>query len=550
MDAVTGVHGRRCGCRPRHPRAPCWLAVWITGIVLATSAIWGAEHIAPSGIKGALVLCGGGTVPAAARARFLQLAGGETARLVVIPTAAEDAELSDLDKFLVPWREAKLMSLTALHTRSSDIANGTGFTEPLQTATGVWFEGGSQSRIAEAYLGTAVERELKALLHRGGVIGGTSAGAAVMSHVMIAGGNPQAEVRTGLDFLPGGVIDQHFTERNRLLRLQGVLEKHPDLFGLGIDEGTAVILRGREISILGTGKVTISLARSVTRPPREIVFSSGEATDLIRWRRAARARTAPAFPATHPDEPKVSEGSLVIVGGGRLPSEIVTRFVELAGGPDSTIVVLPTASERAFRLADREDDFLREAGCKHVVTLTGRTLAEVSSPEFLATITSARGIWFGGGRQWRFVDAYAETPALEAFRDVLRRGGVIGGSSAGATIQGEYLVRGSPQGNSEMMAEGYEQGFQFLPGVAIDQHFTQRKRQADLEEVVTQYPQLLGIGLDEETGIVVQGSAATVLGKFQAHFYDTRRTIDGKPAATSVGAGMTFDLVKRHVVEK
>ncbi len=95
---------------------------------------------------------------------------------------------------------------------------------------------------------------------------------------------------------------------------------------------------------------------------------------------------------------------------------------------------------------------------------------------------------------------------------MLRRGGVIGGSSAGATIQGDYLCRGSPLNNTDMICEGYERGLGFLPGVAIDQHFAQRKRFADMTALVKTYPQLLGIGIDESTAIVVQGSVAEVMG--------------------------------------
>ena len=117
---------------------------------------------------------------------------------------------------------------------------------------------------------------------------------------------------------------------------------------------------------------------------------------------------------------------------------------------------------------------------------------EVASDAFVDTLKRATGIWFGGGRQWRFLDAYEGTDAVELFRDVLRRGGVIGGSSAGATIQGEYLVRGHPLGNTIMMAEGYERGFSFLPGVAIDQHFSQRNRLSDLIPVIRAHPQVCG----------------------------------------------------------
>src|SRR5699024_4910268 len=122
-----------------------------------------------------------------------------------------------------------------------------------------------------------------------------------------------------------------------------------------------------------------------------------------------------------------------------------------------------------------------------------RDREEANSPEFIAKLRDAGGIWFGGGRQWRTVDAFEGTASIAAFHDVLKRGGAIGGSSAGATIQGEYLVRGNPLGNLQMMAEGYERGFGFLPGTAIDQHFTQRKRQPDMLLLKRTFPQLLGL---------------------------------------------------------
>ncbi|HUE74014.1 MAG TPA: Type 1 glutamine amidotransferase-like domain-containing protein, partial [Pirellulaceae bacterium] len=132
---------------------------------------------------------------------------------------------------------------------------------------------------------------------------------------------------------------------------------------------------------------------------------------------------------------------------------------------------------------------------------------------------------------------------------VLARGGVIGGSSAGASIQAQYMVRGSPLGNEEMMAEGYERGLGFLPGAAVDQHFSQRKRFLDLTSVVRRHPALLGIGIDEATALVVRGQKGEVIGRGNVHFYDHR---GGPPTEErdyqSVAAGGTYDLVERRVV--
>ncbi|MFM7110356.1 MAG: cyanophycinase, partial [Planctomycetota bacterium] len=123
------------------------------------------------------------------------------------------------------------------------------------------------------------------------------------------------------------------------------------------------------------------------------------------------------------------------------------------------------------------------------------------------------------GRQWRFVDAYEGTRFEASLRALLDRGGVIGGSSAGATILGEYLCRGGPLGNVEIMVPGYDRGFAYLKGVGIDQHFTQRKRFSDMERFTKARQDFLGIGIDEATALVVTPQGAEVLGPGKVHIY-------------------------------
>ena len=195
------------------------------------------SEIDPAGIDGALVICGGGELPPGAVEQFVDLAGGENAKLVVIPTAGNRADDADDSAWLSVWNERGIDSVSVLHTRSREIAETDEFVAPLKTATAVWFGGGQQSRIAEAYVGTQVERELYAVLRRGGVIGGTSAGAAIQSRLMIASGNPEATVMQGLELLPGAVIDQHFKARNREPRLTAVLGLHDGHVGLGLMKG-------------------------------------------------------------------------------------------------------------------------------------------------------------------------------------------------------------------------------------------------------------------------------------------------------------------------
>ncbi len=504
-------------------------------------------EVNPAGIRGSLVICGGGQLPDAAVSAFLELAGGENARLAVVPTASQRADRADLESCGKIWRDRGFPTVDVVHTRNRAVANSEDFLAPIKSATAVWFAGGQQSLIAEAYVGTRVEDELYALLHRGGVIGGTSAGAAIQSRLMIAFGNPQATLIQGLDFVPGCVIDQHFKVRNRQPRLTAVLAVHPGYFGLGIDEGTAIIVHGRTITVVGDSTVTVCLSESANRPAMCYEIPAGQTADLTALRRAAIARAAPAFPPESPPAPRVENGSLMIFGGGRVTEKMRRRFVELAGGPEAQIVIVPTAVENP-RLNDRGDvrEF-RAAGAKTVTVLHTTDRAEADQDEFTEPLRHATGVWFGGGRQWRIVDAYEGTATWEAFHEVLCRGGVIGGSSAGATIQGDYLVRGNPLGNRDMMAEGYERGFAFLPGSAIDQHFTQRGRQRDMEALKQAFPQLLGIGIDEATGLLVQKTTVRVFGKNAVYFYDASPDEEfDRFDFTKVASGGVYDLV-RHV---
>ena len=140
-------------------------------------------------------------------------------------------------------------------------------------------------------------------------------------------------------------------------------------------------------------------------------------------------------------------------------------------------------------------------------------------------LRTANAVWFSGGRQWNIVDSYMNTRTYKEFHQVLARGGVIGGSSAGATIQGDYLVRGAVAGPQIMMTpeKAHERGFKFLRRSAIDQHINTRNRWDDLIPVIRNMPELLGIGLSEGTAIVVTGDRFEVMGKWKVAIHDNTR---------------------------
>ena len=212
-------------------------------------------------------------------------------------------------------------------------------------------------------------------------------------------------------------------------------------------------------------------------------------------------------------------GSLVIVGGAMKDTNIVLKFIELAGGKDAPIIVVPTASGAKTFDAKKVTRFLKRMGATQVTMVHTYNTEEANTAKFIAPIRAASGVWFSGGRQWRIVDAYANTQTEKEFQNVLSRGGVIGGSSAGATIQGSFLARGDTKTNRIMMGD-HQEGFGYLKNSAIDQHLLVRNRQFDLIEIIKAHPELLGIGLDENTAIVVQNNIFEVIGKSFVAIYD------------------------------
>jgi cyanophycinase len=252
----------------------------------------------------------------------------------------------------------------------------------------------------------------------------------------------------------------------------------------------------------------------------------------------------------HAQAPRVGpeRGTLIVAGGGRLGPEIVQRFIDLAGGDTARIVIIPTAGEEE----SFNDDYggyrmFRDVGVKDITVIHTRDPKEADLDSFVGPLRRATGVWIPGGRQWRLADSYLRTRTLRELFNVLERGGVIGGSSAGASIQASYMVRGAVEGNTVMMAEGHEEGFGFLRGVAVDQHILARGRENDLQEVVTAHPELLGIGLDEGTAIEVRGDRASVIGRSKVAFHNT--TDANGARYYFLKSGDIFDLAGRRTIK-
>ena len=525
-------------------------------------------------LRGTVFVGGGGTLPDEVFQRFVESAGGATAKLIVLvnsQTATTPPLLAEARLVRVPPNDETAAAL-----------------EALGDATGVWITGDSGAQLAATFRETPVEQALREVIGRAGVVGCNGEVATGLTATMITGGAFHATIDRGLDLIGGAVVDVGFSEQQRRNRLLGVLGSHPHLVGLGIDEGTAMVLHRRFVDVLGTGSVYACLAGNEDRPvriervdrrvsprtqrrtPQPGDMNSGtrgerergdnaagggrlrRLEDLVALSRAALARTLPKFPADVPPVPRVPKGSLIIIGGGGSPPGFMDRFMELAGGKDALLLYVPCTESEVANVEGTLAGW-RRAGASNVDFIHTKDRHEADTSEVIHDkLRRAGGIFFGGGRQWNLVDSWQHTEAHRLMHAVLERGGVIAGSSAGASIQGSYMSRGNSLGNLDPMAEGYETGLGFLTGVAIDQHFTQRSRHGDMTQLVNHYPQLLGIGLDEAASIIVQGSIATCVCREgrKVHFYDRNLpVVPGAPDHLQLTSGQKYDLAARKIIE-
>lgn len=253
-------------------------------------------------------------------------------------------------------------------------------------------------------------------------------------------------------------------------------------------------------------------------------------------------------------------GSLIVIGGGNVTDDIMKEFKHLAGGESAKIIVIPTANVLDNKIDTLSlKSYFEKYGFTNITILHTSNPSEANKNAFIQPIKEATGIFFMGGRQWRIADGFLNTKAHDEMFKLLDRGGVIAGSSAGATIQGSYLARGDSKNNQIMMGD-HEQGLGFISNIAIDQHVIARNRQFDMFTVLKNKPELLGIGIDESTAIVVNGDIFKVIGKSYVIIYDnsfwSREGSEMKQLPNKnevfyyLRSGDKYNLRERRVIEK
>jgi cyanophycinase len=264
------------------------------------------------------------------------------------------------------------------------------------------------------------------------------------------------------------------------------------------------------------------------------------------------AACRPSATATSPAPREAPHGSLVIVGGGPRPPEIRQRFVDLAGGAGkANIVVFAMASEECREGGDGEVAALRALGADAESRCLTRADADADSN--VARVAKATGIWFGGGDQSRLTGALKGSRVEAMMHQRFAARAVIGGTSAGAAVMSAVMITGDERhrGGDRLPSDSSDAfltiardnvitapGFGFITNAVVDQHFFRRKRHNRLVSVVLEHPELIGVGIDESTALIVDSLGKwSVIGASAAIVYDARQaaTITA-PGARTLGA--------------
>ena len=248
------------------------------------------------------------------------------------------------------------------------------------------------------------------------------------------------------------------------------------------------------------------------------------------------------------------KGHLVIIGGGEKTTEIMQRIVELAGGINSKIVVIPNASSYPEEAAISTIEQFNNIGCTNIDYILF-TREEADKDSLVEKLSGANGIFFSGGDQSYLTRDMLGTKLLDKVFEIYNNGGVIGGTSAGAAVMSEIMITGNELVNKDSIDAfisiqrnniEVKPGFGLIKSAFIDQHFIKRKRLNRTISVVLEHPDILGIGIDESTCIIVNpDDTFEVLGENQVIVFDASNSIEIK---TDKNGNLGAKDIKMHVL--
>jgi len=215
------------------------------------------------------------------------------------------------------------------------------------------------------------------------------------------------------------------------------------------------------------------------------------------------------------------KGKLIIIGGGDILDTMYNLFAKEIGGKDQPIVYIPTATDdEPWIQAGEHLVKFTSRGFTNLTTVHTRDKQKANDPVFIDRIRKAKGVFIGGGDQANIANAFLGTAVHQELFSLLNRGGIIMGTSAGATIMGDLMITGWEQRKAPNVLHTYPPGLAFMKNTSIDQHVLVRNRQFDLVPMMEANTSILGMALDEATAAYVNRDSIQVIGRSYMMIYD------------------------------
>ncbi|MBI3860905.1 MAG: Type 1 glutamine amidotransferase-like domain-containing protein [Planctomycetia bacterium] len=459
----------------------------------------------------------------------------------------------------------------------------------LEKATGVWLPAHDQERLpAEFAAGypaktSAFQLALRDVVARGGVVGGLSGGMASLPETIIAGdadteeGWVRAKLRFGLALFSGAIVDQNFNAHaGRLERLTDLLRNGQALdrlddtpgverrtIGLGVEQETVAILQRNTVRVIGEGHAHVFLKSNGDRTVTWHTLAAGEEPLVVASSSARRAGLPRPLPPADeqpeaapnpfgmPEPADPSRPGIVVLHGGGETDEIIDLYPKLSGHPKPRLVHCPVAREscrpssakdvkqlaRHLETTFREWRSLETDGrLARLDFVTTDNPADANRVSFVEPLKQAEALWFCGGSQRPLarllVDRQKQTLFQQEAGNIVRRGGVVGGSSAGLAVMADVMIDGGEQERGAPAEASLSRGLGLLKHVLAEQHFDTRGGRIerltgllrDHERLLKFAPdcqpgRMIGLAVEEDTALIVQGNRLRVTGKKLAHVF-------------------------------
>ncbi len=455
----------------------------------------------------------------------------------------------------------------------------------MAQATGIWLPAYDQAWLPSLFADKYPEKTsrfqiaLRAVVARGGVVGGLGGGMASLPETIIVSDAPEqsgwvrANLGFGLALFSGAVVDQNFTSHaGRLERLTDLLRSGARLdrmegtpgverrtIGLGVERQTVLILQGNTIRAMGEGRGHIFLKSNGDRTITWRTLAPGEDPLVLRSSTNGHPTDIPAAepkagtfnPFGLPEPVDPARPGTVILHGGNNTDEIIDLLPGLSGALQPRLVHCPAARESCRPSADHRgqklSDHLEEmfAGWRQLQTdgrlasltfVTSNTPADANRPDFVVPLTHADAMWFCGGEQGPlgdlFVDRLQPTLFQQEVLNILRRGGAVGGTSAGLAVMSDVMIESGESQDGRPAEAALARGIGAMKHVLAEQHFDARsgrierlthllrdhKRLANFSPTCRP-KQLIGLAVEEDTALIVQANHLRVTGKKFAHVF-------------------------------